>query len=602
VVVLLAGGLVVETAFPRLVDPHYRHVNRAALGLLFWVAVLFLLAVVQAMRPWPIRLSAIAVATVGIGLALRKRNGLGPVQLSFQSWWARAVPLAAIAYVVASLFMMGMRPGAAWDAGTYHLTVPRLYLEHGGFRPIQFNVYSNWPLNQELLFGLGLALHDYFLATLVQWIFAALIVWALLKACTLHGHPAAGPIAACLFLANEVVLYEAGVAYVDLGLAFFFVMALLNALQAQRSREDRVPALLRAGICCGLMAGVKLIGIFGLVSVGAILLWDEIRARGWVRGTKDVATYLVLPCLLLALPWYAKAAWYTGNPVYPFLYDIFRGTEWSRSLGDQFQSWQSSLGMGRSITDYLLLPVRIALQGAEGYQRFDGRISPAWLVCIPLVAAGCWRNIVVRRSATTVLVYFICWAASSQQARFLIPALAVLAFATALSIASLIELLRGAGLRAAAQATAGVIASLLLLYTARETTDEAGRWWYRYKLRDLKVVLDAGVPPIFQYVNATLPEDAKLLFLDTNQGFFCEREYVADSFFEASQVNTFLLRNRRTDQIQRTLLDAGFTHLMIGHDRWGIPYPPTLDEFLQERARLIHTSPQGDRLYEIVRL
>jgi hypothetical protein len=601
VVVLLSGGVIVEVVCPRAVIPAYRHVNRTVLGLLFWIGALFAMAVAHVLTVRLSRAAAAGVIVAAIGLRWNSRRRL-PGLPTFPCWGVNALPLAAIVLVLGSLFMMGMRPGVAWDAGTYHLTVPRLYLEHGGFRPIQFNVYSNWPLNEELLFALGLALHDYFLATLVQWVFAGLIVWALIKGSQVHGHRAAGPIAACLFLANDVVLYESGVAYVDLGLSFFFLMALLYALHARAVPEERTRALVLAGTCCGLMAGVKWIGLFGIGSVGAVVLWDAVRLRGVARGTRESLVYVALPCLLLVLPWCLKSAWYTGNPIYPFFWEQLRGAEWTRSLGDQFGAWQSAMGMGRSAIDYLRLPVRLALEGGPGYYRFDGRISWTWLVCVPLIGLGCWGNAVVRRGATAAFLYFACWSVTSQQARFVIPALAVLAFVTALAVTDWVSAIPRAILRIPALATTSTLAAALLLSTANDTIDEAGRWWYRYKVRDLATVLRDGVPPIFQFINDSLPMDAKLLFLDTNQGFFCHREYVADSFFEASQVNTFLLRNRRADEIEQALVAAGFTHVLDGHDRWNIRYPPTLEPFLTERARLVYTSPQGDRLYEILRL
>lgn len=566
--------------------------------MLFWTVTLFLLAALHLFTPWVLRAIAAVVLACGF-LILARSRAPASLPLTFTGWWPQALPLASVAFVMAALFMMGMRPGVAWDAGTYHLTVPRLYLEHGGFRPIQFNVYSNWPLNIELLFGLALALHDYFLATLVQWIFAGFVCWALILGGQVHGHRVAGPVAACLFLANEVVLYEAGVAYVDLGLSFFFLMALLYALHAEQTPGERTRALVLSGICCGLMAGVKLIGIFGVACIGAIVLWSTVRARGLSAGVKDTARWFLAPSAIVALPWYIKAAWYTGNPVYPFFYEVLRGAEWSAPLAEQFQRWQSSLGMGRSLTDYLLLPFRLALQAGEGYHRFDGRIAPTWLSCVPLIVIAGRRSVTIRRAGTVALLYFICWALSSQQARFIIPALSVLALATALAVDTLIASPAAGRARSALRLGAGAAASVLLLTIARETTDTAGRWWYRWQLRDLDVVLEAGVPPVFRFINANLPRAAKLLFLDVNQGFFCERDYVADSFFEASQVNAFLLRNRRADEIQETLLGQGFTHVLVGVNKWGIPYPPSLGEFLAERARLVHTSPQNDQVYEI---
>jgi hypothetical protein len=54
------------------------------------------------------------------------------------------------------MLLLALYPSVSWDADTYHLGVPRLWLDHGGFREIPFNVYSNWPLATELLFSMDL--------------------------------------------------------------------------------------------------------------------------------------------------------------------------------------------------------------------------------------------------------------------------------------------------------------------------------------------------------------------------------------------------------------------------------------------------------------
>ncbi len=581
--------------------PSYRHLTRFVLGILVWLTVIFLLAAVGLLRPAVLR--AVAIGAIVAALAVTRRSAPpSPVADADRRtpWnWGSAIPFVVTAIVFVALFIEGLRPPPAWDASTYHLTIPRLYLEHGGFRPIPFNVYSNWPLNTELLFALAMGLHDYLLATLVQLLFAGLTAATLLRVCRLHGHPHAGPVAVCLFLANDVVLFEAGVAYVDLALAFFFVMALACLLEADREPVRRRPALILAGVCCGLMAGVKLIGLFGVVCIALLHVWRSWRRQALRTGMMETVCFVAAPCVVLALPWYAKAAWYTGNPLYPFFFEALRGNEWNHSLGEQFQAWQRSLGMGRTLRDYMLLPTRLILEGGSGYHRFDGRVAAAWVALVPLILAGAWRSVVVRRAGAAGLVYFVCWAFSSQQARFLLPAIAVLSIAAAVTLDVFARAWRPPALRTTFVVLLSAGAGVHLFASATGTFADARRWLDRY-LADSRAALDAAVPPVFQYVNRELPANARLLFLNTNTGFFCRREYMADSFFEASQVNTFLLRNRRSAEIQSTLLARGLTHILVGHDRWGIPYPPTLDEFLAERTRLVYTSPQGDLLHEIL--
>jgi hypothetical protein len=45
---------------------------------------------------------------------------------------------------------------------------------------------------------------------------------------------------------------------------------------------------------------------------------------------------------------------------------------------------------------------------------------------------------------------------------------------------------------------------------------------------------------VFGVIDQRLPAGARLLFVNLNRGFFCRRDYIADSFFEASQTVAML--------------------------------------------------------------
>ena len=50
--------------------------------------------------------------------------------------------------------------------------------------------------------------------------------------------------------------------------------------------------------------------------------------------------------------------------------------------------------------------------------------------------------------------------------------------------------------------------------------------------------------PVFRAIDADVPADGRLLFINTNHGFFCHRDFIADSFFEASQINALFAPGR----------------------------------------------------------
>ena len=59
------------------------------------------------------------------------------------------------------------------------------------------------------------------------------------------------------------------------------------------------------------------------------------------------------------------------------------------------------------------------------------------------------------------------------------------------------------------------------------------------------------------------PADAKLMLLNTNHGFFCHRDFVADSFFEASQINALFLGADGKKGIDRLPMDSSSGLLMV---------------------------------------
>ena len=90
------------------------------------------------------------------------------------------------------------------------------------------------------------------------------------------------------------------------------------------------------------------------------------------------------------------------------------------------------------------------------------------------------------------------------------------------------------------------------------------------------------------------PADAKLLFVNINRGFFCRREYFADSFFEASQTGAMLHDLSRRGGVRQGLRDLGITHVLIDKQPRGIDYPREFVELLANPAnRLVYQSPDG---------
>ena len=134
-----------------------------------------------------------------------------------------------------------------------------------------------------------------------------------------------------------------------------------------------------------------------------------------------------------------------------------------------------------------------------------------------------------------------------------------LSIGAAFGLASAGSWLRGAGLRPlAAAATIG----LPLVALGVNGYGFLDPWWKSVAefFLEKKGPITADRPSsMFEVINRETPASAKLMFLNTNFGFWCDREYLADSAFEASQMNE-LIRSAAPKRGMGSLLGRLVSH------------------------------------------
>jgi hypothetical protein len=397
-------------------------------------------------------------------------------------------------------------------------------------------------------------------------------------------------------LFNHTFMREAAIAYVDIIQAFFMTTAFIFLMQAIGEPEQRRVCLLLSGIGCGIMAGMKVSGFLGVVPIAAWYLVKLPAGNRPRRALVELGTCFLPPIVLLALPWIVKTAWFTGNPVYPFFYNIWGGPDWSQACWRQFADWQASVGMGRTVLDYVKLPFRVILSAGEGYAHFDGSLNRMWIALVPLSVVAAFWNRTVRACLAVSGIYFVCWASASQQLRFLIPVIPVLAIGVALGLGELMDRLFarkvvGMGVFAAVYC----LAAGLLIFEVSGSLAKAAEVVGMYGAKDREAVMKSAVPAEFAFLNRELPRDARLLFLNTNYCFYSEREYIADSFFEASQIVDWLAPCASAGEIRARLRDKGITHVLYSTREGQLAYPPTLWKFLDDSS-MVELLAKGEGL------
>lgn len=596
----LGAGL--EMLLPRLLPPAPGPFARAVLGMAAAMALAFLSAATGTLgRPAAFVLLALA----GLAIWRRRRELALPLRASLAA--SELAPALLVAATLLPAFLIAINPAVLWDAAVYHLTLPRLYLEAGGFVPLEMSVYAVWPHGPQLLYAFGLLFGGPPLAKLLHFGSGLLVLAGLHHALRRSGLPCwrfGAWVAIALFVVHPLVHFELQTAYVDLFQTLFFFAAFLflgqaaaaaaETGEAERTGDRAAGHLLAAGIASGAVAVCKPTGLLFLPALLPLIFayWLARRRQGaGGPAWRLLLTRFAPPILILWLPWVWRSFRLTGNPFYPFFWETFGGPDWNAELGAQLLAWQRGMGMGREPLDYLLLPWRALTQGGRDYAHFDGRLAVA---ALPFLLLALWRAArpgpppLLRPALACSALYFVLWAMSSQQLRFLIPILPLWALAAGLAAADIAPRFGRRPLPAAA---------LALLLPLVVFTDDPGllRKGLQHAAiyRDDRFAADPwAAAPAFREPLLALPADAKVLMLNWNQGFYCPRPFLADSFFEASQIAVWLGDTPRTE-LPAKLGRRGVTHVLLER-RWRVRYPPALLELLQGPGGLRPVWRSGD--------
>ncbi|MBI1877055.1 MAG: phospholipid carrier-dependent glycosyltransferase [Chloroflexi bacterium] len=393
--------------------------------------------------------------------------------------------LTMIYLIAVGLFTLvaGLLPPIDWDGLFYHLTAPKIFIQAHRISPGIDVPHFNFPLLAEMLFAYGMLVRGDIAAKLIHTLYGVLLTGLVYLTARRHlSLPSAWP-AVLILLSMPMIVTLAGWAYNDLTLAFYQLAALYAFMRGQGSRvggqeseassqksvansqkpvtssqtpdlefptPDPPPPppdsrwLILSGVFAGLAMGLKYTSFVGPLIIGLILIWWLVREKFTLhasRFTLHAFTSLfsfALPALLVALPWYLKNFFFTGNPFYPFLSGIFDGVFW----GSFRAAWyaQAGTGIGFDVKTLALLPV-LATLGVRDVNYFDGRTGPLFLAFLPLILIyGLFRyrtRAPERPAALDVLLFFalaqflfwvfgVVWSRSLWQSRLLLPCLVAL--------------------------------------------------------------------------------------------------------------------------------------------------------------------------------
>ncbi len=363
-------------------------------------------------------------------------------------------------------------PGSLWDSEfgnydslSYHLELPRRWLELGRIAPLDSNIYSYLPSYMESATlhlahlalappvpptdpsGLSGIVTDHGRLAIGAQLLSALVTIGATLVCGTLARSVLARIgttdptsehAARLVRAHVLwtpwMIVVGTLTYNESAVVLLIASAACVALTTDLSitRRTIICALISAGACSckptALVLGVPIVGV-ALLAAAPPRSWIRVALLGSIAGALALA------------PWLVRNAIASGNPVFPMASSLFGDGPWTP---DQHARYANAHTFDGSILDRLSALV-LPREGRFHIERFRGYTNAQWGVLAAVGIAGALLALIparTRRAAILTLaalgVTIGAWMALTHlQSRFLIPTIPALGVGSALALAAM---------------------------------------------------------------------------------------------------------------------------------------------------------------------
>jgi hypothetical protein len=356
-------------------------------------------------------------------------------------------------------FLYACSPPVESDELRYHLAALATWQRDGRIHYLPHQAFSNFPMLGEMLFLLAMPLEGSLKAgapKLVHLAFLpvtmgllALLVGRLIRPGEGSESRHHGWLTASSFLFIPCVPVLAAWGFIDLIVVACFLGSVYlagRALCRPRRASGTLLGLMIGGAIASKYSMLPLLGLLALVWFALMVVTRATR-----RHAARLAAMAALTALLLGGPWYLRNAVWTGNPVYPLAWSIFKGGEWTAESASFYADKASEKGFLAS--ERLLSATPAWRRGTAGRvleflitpwttMIYFGRFESHPIGVLPVLFAmsalggglrgsGRGRAGVRRRPPITMwitlaaLVSWIFWFATYQSNRLLLPTLAL---------------------------------------------------------------------------------------------------------------------------------------------------------------------------------
>ena len=504
-----------------------------------------------------------------------------PVRWGRWAW----IALGAVGIV---LLLSAMAPPLEGDTLHAYLEVPRRYVDAGGIVELPHEFFASLPLNMQMLSAFALLFRGDELAQMLTGfgmaIGGASVAYLIGRR---YFSPAVAALAPLFYLSTHTVEYLVPSTKVNLGWAFFDLLAVYAVCRWAFDDERRDRWLLVAGLFSGAALGSAYMAGLTAAILGTFILVRtarENRARGISLPllVRRAALYGV-PALLLVTPWLIKSFVEIGNPVHPFLSSVFGGSSFDKKPPDA-----GPLGIVALVWD-------MSTQFAPF--PFGKPIGPVFLALLPAVFLVKRLRREVWLALAFVAAYYVLWYLfASQRPRNMLTAVALWGVVASYLLIVLAQRDR---------ILAGMFTALFAVYLLFESSFyirlhfvNLNKLAYVVGLESRADFLERSLPeyealPNFSmvsYMNENLPDDARVLAMYTGNGYYVKPEFIDSRMLDDEFENA---PPADTEALIASWRENDITHVFANdlYPRWddgGAPTDALLLGSAEFRDRYLH--------------
>ncbi|MCI0486436.1 MAG: glycosyltransferase family 39 protein [Blastocatellia bacterium] len=494
----------------------------------------------------------------------------------------RRIIAASFGFLLVILIVRTATPPHVYDEAIYHLSVPNLFVKQGRVYPVLDIWPGNSPLLIHMIYTVCLIAKSDIAAKLFSLIMGVVTSLALYGFCSRFLTRRVGAISMFGFFGSGMVVEVSVTTRIDVafaGMLFLCTYAMMVYFETERRSWLWVSAIL-----FGFSMGIKYpAAAWGAIIAGMFLIENLRRRKPLLEIIKYGLAFTII-AVAVALPWYAKNYVWFHNPVYPLLTGevaeysseqvrYFNPEDKIRLDGhlnavrneipDVVKTIEGSLAEAASFRverhplrfwEYFTKP--------ELYNVAEPYLDPNYLFLLtPLLIFFPKRKWLIWLAVFSIAFYLIV-AMTSWVGRYLLPIYPPLTVLAAYVLAQLSDKLQP---RAPAARWLPIIALVITVgstafVSISLTQAMDGLSFITGNISRRQFMLVLFYYPSIDFVNRHLPKDARVMMLGAQMCYDVDRDYIADTSWDATEWRRLLIRNDSLEEVAQDMKRQGITH------------------------------------------